>query len=74
MSTKTKNRARHPELQALDETASDDVIEHFLRDHHATIADKLASARASIASGQVKPLEKLSVLLREARRRAKPAK
>jgi hypothetical protein len=50
------------------------VIEHFLRDHHATIADKLASARASIASGQVKPLEKLSVLLREARRRAKPAK
>ena len=74
MSTKTKNRTRHQDLRALDEAASDDAIERFLGDHHAAITDKLETARASVARGRVKPLEKLSVLLREARRRAKPAK
>jgi len=56
-----------------DEERSDAETERFIADHHDEIEAKLQQAQASIARGDVAPLEPLEVLLRDARRRFKAA-
>lgn len=58
----------------LDESGSEDEIEGYLSDHHESIAAKLAAARKSVAEARTAPMEPLSVLLREARRKAKASR
>ena len=56
-----------------DEDLSNAEMERFIADHHDEIEAKLQEAQASIARGEVAPLEPLEVLLRDARRRFKAA-
>jgi len=53
------------------EALSDAEMELFIAEHGDEIEAKLQKARASIARGDVAPLEPLEVLLRDARRRLK---
>jgi hypothetical protein len=73
MVAKTNRRTRSAEFRTPDEAVGDDDIERFLKEHHQDVAEKLREARASIARGEVKPLDPLPVLLRKARKRSRRA-
>ena len=66
MGTKTTKQDKN--FATRDEARSDAELERFIADHHDEIEGKLQEARASIARGDVAPLEPLEVLLRDARR------
>jgi hypothetical protein len=71
----TRSRAHKRKVfQTPDEAGSDAELESYLRDHHDEVEAKLREARESIARGEAKKLEPLSVLLRQARRRIKVAR
>ncbi|MGH7124011.1 MAG: hypothetical protein ACREFI_06525 [Stellaceae bacterium] len=68
----TRSRAhKRAVFQAGDEAGADAELERYLRDHHDDIEAKLKQARDSIARGEAKDLEPLTVLLRHARQRTK---
>ncbi len=66
----TKPRAESVFPGSTDEP-SDAELERNLAARHTEIEAKLQAARASIARGEAAPLERLDVLLRDARRQAK---
>jgi hypothetical protein len=68
MTTKAKRKLELTEAIAAADTPSDEEIERYLADHHDEIEAKLSEARRSIARGEARPMEPLSILLREARR------
>jgi hypothetical protein len=69
MASRTNRKARNVEFRTRDETASDDDMERFPKDHRAAVETKLRQAAESVARGEAKPLEPLGELLREARKR-----
>ncbi len=71
MNTKPTKQAKT--FVTRDEELSDAETEQFIADHHDEIEAKLKDAQASIARGEVAPLEPLDVLLRDVRRSFKAA-
>jgi hypothetical protein len=67
-------KSRPKGLQPLDEIASEEKMAQVISEHRDHIEAKLRVARESIAHGRTAPLEPLSTLLREARRRARTSR
>jgi hypothetical protein len=71
MTAKPPSSKPLPNAETGGELINEAEIEHFLQRQHRGVAQKLTAARNSIASGAIRPLETLPVLLRAARKYAK---